>query len=163
MSGSPKYEDLLRWIDLGQVHQFIDDFRSALKSSDPYIRWAGAKGCGEARDLVSIERLIDLLGSNAPDLGGTDERRIAVWSLAKFGYEQVIPRVESDPRLADPKFAEGIADLIGEVGDPRGLGLLKQLLERSENAVILWASLSAAKIGEHRLASFATSFIRTRH
>ena len=148
MNPSPEYEDMLRWIDLGQVPQHIAEFRAALSSSDPYIRWAGAKGCGEVRDEASIGPLIDLLGTESPDLGGTDERRIAVWSLAKFGYEKVIPHVESDPRLADPKFAEGVADLIGEVGDPRCLDLLAQLLARSERSVLLWASLSAAKIGE---------------
>ncbi len=134
-------------IDQGKAVEAIELFRAALTSPDPYVRWAGIKGCGEARDEQSIRSLIDFLGRDAPDLGDTDQRRIAVWALAKFGFERVVPLIKSDSRLVETLFAEDIADLLGELGDSRGLGLLTQLLARNERTVTLWASLSAAKIG----------------
>lgn len=142
---------MLALIDQGNVVGEIDIFRAGLSSTDPYIRWAGIKGCGEARDTQSVEKLLGFLGTDAPDLGDANQRRVAVWALARFGFDTIFPLIEHDSRLDKSAFAEDVADLIGELGEPRGLELLSRLIARNERAVTLWASLSAAKIGEASL------------
>lgn len=151
MNSNQLYAQMLELIDQENVASAIDTFRASLSSPDPYVRWAGIKGCGVALDTQSIEDLVSFLGSDAPDLGDTDQRRVAVWSLAKFGFDTIFPLIERDSRLVQSAFAEDVADLIGELHDSRGLELLSQLIARNERNVTLWASLSAAKIGESSL------------
>ena len=66
-----------------------DLFLSALSDNDDFVKWYAIKGIGLKRLREAVPHLLDLLGEPAPDLGDTDVRRIAAWSLGQIGFDEL--------------------------------------------------------------------------
>ena len=130
----------------------IDDstpisFRQALESEDDYIRWYGAKGIGMKGDELGIPALLQALSRPALDLGGTDVRRISAWALAQFALHEVMTAYEE---VVDKNelLREGLADVLGLIGDTRSIPKLASFVKEDSRSVALWAALSMSKIGD---------------
>lgn len=150
------YDQLKRLTDQGKATDNLELFRASLLSDDPYVRWAALKGVGTARDVDSIPDLLIALGRDCLDLGGTDEQRVAAWALGRFPFEELEAHLARLDWKMNPRLAAGLADMIGELADPRLLPLLLQLMTLGDQTVMLWATLSAAKIGKPSLPYLVT-------
>jgi HEAT repeat protein len=128
-----------------------DTFLKGLTSEDPYVVWYAIKGCGLKRVTEAIPKLIQTLEEPCEPLGSdknTDLRRIAAWSLAKIGFEGLLPYLPRIQKDANSLLREGLADTLGMTGDRRAVPYLDQLMEDEDYPVRLWAALSLAKLGD---------------
>jgi hypothetical protein len=61
------------------THQPIDELRQSLRDSDPEVRRAAARACGERNDLALAADLVPLL-----DAGDASTAALALWSLRRL-------------------------------------------------------------------------------
>lgn len=119
-----------------------------LSSDDSrYARQKAAHSLGHLDDPRVIEPLIKaMLGDEYIAV-----RSIAAEGLANFGYRQEFTQALSDldPHL-DPHFRQGIAEILGKIGDLRGVDPLIEALHDPDIGVQCSAANSLGKIGDNR-------------
>ena len=123
-------------------------FLAALRSSDEYFRWAGAKGLGTLRAANALADLTECLRVPASDLGNTDVHRIACWAIGKIGFPKFEPFARKLARSKDNTTLANLADALGETRDEGCLQYLANLASTDDPTVLLWTCLALSKLGD---------------
>ncbi len=140
----PTYTEMLQLIENYQIVE-DDVFLNGLKSSDEYVIWYSVKACGLKRIEASVMPIFNFLGVAFKDLGNSNIRKIAVWTLSKFPPELIIPQIKTKIKDDNILLREDLADLLGFIEGKESTSLLSELIEDKDDNVILWASLSLSK------------------
>jgi HEAT repeat protein len=122
-------------------------FLNGLDSSNPSTVWWAIRGCGLKRLEGAIPKLLEILGKPCVSLGETDARRIAALSLSQMGFDNIKDYVIDIHKSQNPLLREGVADALGLTKDPRAVNILDGLMHDEDRSVLLWTSLSLAKLG----------------
>lgn len=128
-----------------------EDFLIELaKSENQLAAWYASKAIGVLRVSEGIPALLNNLAKPAERLGKnqTDVRLISAWSLGNFPFEEVGDLLFLALESENDLLREGAADAFGELGDPRPITRLLELVRDDVWNVAKWAALSLAKIGE---------------
>jgi len=141
----------------GIMMDHVDAFRTKLAgAADPISRWHLIKGAGDALDRLAVDGLLEVLESDAPDLGDTDERAIAAWSLGRLGFAAFRDRIPSSGTSVGKSSLHraGIVDALGETRAPEALSLLVAIL-RADHDRDVWlnGTLALSKLGKPALDS----------
>jgi HEAT repeat protein len=135
----------------------VSSFRSRLAdAADSIARWHVIRGAGDALDRQAVDGLLEVLEREAPDLGETDERAIAAWSLGRLGFAAFADRIPTFGNSIGKSSLHraGIADALGETRNPQALELLVAiLLADLDRDVWLNGTLALSKLGKPALQS----------
>jgi HEAT repeat protein len=130
------------------THTNADKLLSGLDSTNPSTVWWAIRGCGLKRLAKAIPKLLEILGKPTVSLGDTDTRRIAALSLAQMGFDNIKDYVIDIFKSPNPLLREGVADALGLTKDARAVNTLDRLMDDQDHSVLLWTSLSLAKLGD---------------
>ena len=133
---------------MADTNSFLNDLA---KAADSFARWHVIRNAGDERDKFAVDGLLKVLEFPAPDLGDTDERAIAAWSLGRLGLHAFADRVPSSGSEVGKSSLHraGIVDALGETRDPRASDLLAKILRvDNDRAVWLNGTLALSKMGE---------------
>ena len=144
MNNIPTYQEIISLInEVDSADESI--FIAGLQSTDEHVVWHAAKACGLKKIKKAISKLFELLGKKCIDMDGTDVRRISAWSLSQYDFSEISILINQFYNSTNVLMREGISDLLGLIKDNQVLPLLDELMNDSEDNVLLWASLSLSK------------------
>jgi HEAT repeat protein len=123
-------------------------FLSGLDSSNPSTVWWAIRGCGLKKLEKAIPKLLEILGRPCVSLGETDARKIAALSLSQMGFDSIYDYILDIHENSNALLREGVADALGLTKDPRAVNILNRLMDDDDRSVLLWTSLSLAKLGD---------------
>lgn len=118
------------------VEKLID----SLKDKDWQVRWYAAEILGEIGDIKGVKPLINVL--NDENNGVQSNSVIALVKIGEPGVEILIDNLT----IKDRQILEHIAEILGEIGDVRGIAPLKNLLNNENDDVRRVAKKSLEKI-----------------
>jgi HEAT repeat protein len=126
-------------------------------------RWSAIYEAGARRLTEAVPALVAILRSSLPTNEVGDVRLIAARALAQLGWREFYPYLETMLKGSSLERL-GLADLLGEARDTRGLPALVKLTHDSDDEVVLWAIGSLAKFGPPavpllgRMLQYASTF-----
>jgi len=117
-----------------------------LHEHDPVSQWYALRALGDLRSSEHVDILVQALERPDIEHGESSIHRIVARSLGKIGVE-ALPTLM--PLFDNPLSAtvRAAADSLGEIGHVDGIPSLEHCLQSDNLDVVLWASLSLAKIG----------------
>jgi HEAT repeat protein len=129
-------------VEIGEpaVSKLID----SLNDKNWQIRWYVTEILGEIGDVSGVEPLIKLL--NDENIGVQSNSVIALVKIGKPGMEILIDNLNSN----EWQIRKHLAEILGEIGDKRGLEPLKNLLNDENDDVRSSVKLSLEKINNNK-------------
>ena len=121
-----------------------------MQAGDSFGRWHVIRGAGDTRNLDAVDDLLEVLERPALDLGDTDERAIAAWSLGRMGLDAFLSRIPCQGAVLGRSTLHraGIVDALGETRDPNAIEAIAGILQsESERQVWLLGTLALSKTG----------------
>jgi len=139
---------LLIQMEAGHLYPVAFHISELKRERDPLVRWHLVKGLGIHRDTSGVGPLLSVLRQPDMEFASTSLHRIAAWSLGRIGSPALSQVLAAATASESQSERAGLADALGEIGDPSSIGSLAILFTSGDHCVRLWASLSLAKIGE---------------
>ena len=123
----------------------VQNLIDSLKDNEWQVRWYAAEILGEIGDIKGVEPLINVL--NDENNGVQSNSVIALVKIGKPGVEILIDNLT----IKDRQIQEHIAEILGEIGDPKGIVPLKNLLNNENDDVRRVAMKSLEKIHNKKM------------